>query len=76
MRTKASLVPNLNCKTRKIRTKIEKGYDNKLYQKLMLNISKVIEGPTSIYTPWGLNSRKPPWKLRPHVWPMTRLRIN
>ncbi len=56
----ASLVPNLNRKTRKLRTKIEQGFDNKMYQKLMLNIFKVIESPTSIYTPWGFNSRKLP----------------
>jgi len=71
MKTTTSLVPNLNRKTRKIRTKIEQGCDNKMYQKLMLNRLKVIESPTSIYTPWGFNSRKLPWKLHPHVWPMT-----
>jgi hypothetical protein len=30
-----------------------KGYDKKTYSKLMLNILKVIRGPTSIYTPLG-----------------------
>jgi hypothetical protein len=30
-----------------------KGYDKKTYPKLMLNILKVIRGPTSIYTPMG-----------------------
>jgi hypothetical protein len=38
-----------------------------MYPKLVLNKLKVIKGPTSIYTPYGPNSRKPPWKFR--VWP-------
>ncbi len=42
-----------------------------MYQKLMLNILKQIKGLASIYIPWGFNSRKPPWKLCPHVWPMS-----
>jgi hypothetical protein len=37
----------------------------------MLNILNLIEGPTSIYTAWGPNSKKPSWKLYPHVWRMT-----
>jgi hypothetical protein len=30
-----------------------KGYDKKMYLKLVLNILKVIRGPTPIYTPLG-----------------------
>jgi hypothetical protein len=30
-----------------------KGYDKKMYQKLMLNKLKVMGGPTPIYTPLG-----------------------
>jgi hypothetical protein len=37
----------------------------------MLNILNVIKNLTLIYTIWGLNSRKPPWKLHPNVWPMS-----
>jgi hypothetical protein len=39
--------------------------------KIGVVIQKVIEGPTFIYTPCGPNSRKPSWKLPPHVWPMS-----
>jgi hypothetical protein len=45
--------------------------DNKMYLKLVLNRLKVLKGPTYIYIHWRPNSRKPPWKLCPHVWPMT-----
>ncbi len=31
-----------------------KGYDKKTYPKLMLNILKVVGGPTFIYTPLGI----------------------
>jgi hypothetical protein len=30
-----------------------KGYDKKMFPKLVLNILKVMGGPTSIYTPLG-----------------------
>jgi hypothetical protein len=43
----------------------------KKYQKLVLNILKIIKSFTLIYNIWGLNSRKPPWKLHPNVWPMS-----
>ncbi len=64
------------CKTRiqkdfiaKNKTKTEQCCDKKTYPKLVLNILKLIEGSTFIYTPWGPNFKKPPWKLHPHVWP-------
>jgi hypothetical protein len=31
----------------------DKGYDKKMYSKLVVNILKVMEGPTFIYTPLG-----------------------
>ncbi len=55
----------------KNKTKTKQGCDKKMYPKLVLNKVKVFEDPTSIYTPWGLNSMKPPWKFHLHVWPMT-----
>ncbi len=54
----------------KNKTKIEPGCHKKKYQKLVLNILKVIKNLTFIYTIWGLNSNKPPWKLHPNVCPM------
>ncbi len=46
-----------------VRTKQKQKNDKKMYPKLVLNILKVTEGPTYIYTPWGPNSKKRPWKL-------------
>jgi hypothetical protein len=45
------------------KNKTKQNNDKKTCPKLVLNILKVIEGPTTIYTPWGPNSKKPPWKL-------------
>jgi hypothetical protein len=60
------------CK-KKTKTKTKQGCDKKSYPKLMLNKLKVIESLTSIYTPWGPNSMKPPWKFSSscvaHVYP-------
>jgi hypothetical protein len=50
-------------------TRTKQSCDKKMYPKLVLNKLKVIKGPTSTYTPCGLNSRKPPWKFC--VWPMS-----
>jgi hypothetical protein len=56
MRTRVGLIPKSNCETRKIRTrtqhvnqkfnKINYKEDKKTYPKLMLNILKVMGGPT------------------------------
>jgi hypothetical protein len=53
-----------------VQTIAKQGCDKKTYQTLVLNILKIIEGRTFIYTPWGPNSRKLPWKFYSHVWSM------
>ncbi len=55
---------------------MKQGCDKKTYLKLVLNKVKVIEGPTINYAFWGPNFKKSSWKLHPHVWPMTQLRVN
>ncbi len=60
----------------KNKTRVEQNCNKKKCPKLVLNILKVIKVPTSIYNPWGPNSRKLSWKFCPHVWPMIRLRVN
>jgi hypothetical protein len=68
------------CKTKiqifycKNKTRIEQSYDKNT--KLVLSKLNVIKGLIFIDNPWGFNSKNPLWKLRPHVWPMTRLRMN
>ncbi len=53
-----------------LQRRIEQGYDKKTYPKLLLNILKVMEKFTFIYTPWAPNLKKFFKKLPIYMWPM------
>ncbi len=48
--------------------KIKQSYDKKMYPKLMLNILKVMESSTLIYTHWAPSSKKFIKKLPIYMW--------
>jgi hypothetical protein len=52
----------------KEKTKIEQSYNKKMLPKLMLNILKVTENYTSIYTQWAPNSKRNFNKLPTHIY--------
>ncbi len=70
MKTRISLVPNLDDEIRRKKNKnpirfyweeemkTKQCYNNKMYPQLMLNILKEMRNFTCIYTHWALNLRK------------------
>ncbi len=50
--------------------RIKKGYDKKTYPRLVLNILKVMENSTYIFTYWAPSLRKFLKKLSSHMWPI------